>query len=455
MKLRIIFSLLIVFVGLSIALAVISGVFLNWSFKKSLVCSDCNVILISIDTLRADHLGIYGYRRGTSPNIDKFFKDGLVFTNHITQSLVTLPSHMSIMTSLYPQEHGEMLLTSPVLSFNFKTIAEIFKKEGFATAGFYNGSGHLDPKFGFGRGFDEYIVTGGTTPVLERLERLAKSQQKFFAFFHSGGPHDPYVVKKAYADKFVDPNYRGKIDSDPKNYQKLPFSAQSKLFWDTVDKNSKEDIRHLIDLYDAEILRSDEDLGRLFSKLKESGLVDKTIVILTADHGEEFSEHGEFKHMQLYDEVLRVPLLIRNPDIKKGVKIGALTQNIDIFPTVLNFLGMPEVAGISGKSLVPLINGEENEINKFTISQWSQLTAIRTDQWKLILSRGKSQELYNIAQDSKEDANVIGEFPNVARGLENQLLGVLKTAVQYEYKDAPGTKIDEETRKKLIKEGYF
>lgn len=420
-------------------------------------CLNCNVILISVDTLRADHLEIYGYKRVTSPNIDRFFKDGLIFLNHISQSANTLPSHMSLFTSLYPQEHGVRLLTDPPLKKSYKTIAEILKENGYATLGLYTGSDHLDPQFGFERGFDSYLP-GSTNEdfVLKELSELQRKNKKFFLFLHPYNPHDPYIVPKKYSQKFTDPDYQGKIDSSLRNYPEDAILDLKKLtneFWAKVDSQSPEDIKHLQDLYDAEIFLTDEKLRQLFSQLEEDNQLDKTIVILTSDHGEEFFEHGQKKHQQLYDEVIKIPLLIRYPK-NPQLKTAAITQNIDIAPTILDLLDLPDGVGFSGKSLLPLIVGATDKVNDYTISQWSYSTAIRTLEWKLLLYQGKDKEFYNLKTDPGEKVNVIKKYPEIAEALKRELNRVFKK-VDFEPPVLPPQNLDKETRERLFKEGYF
>ena len=445
-----------VFLGFVVSLGLSSYLLGWWSFpQKDFLCKDCNVILISIDTLRQDHLGIYGYSRETSPNIDRFFRDGAVFLNHISQAPNTLPSHMSMLTGLYPQEHKVRILTDEPLSSSYQTMAEILKKNGYTTVGLTTGSQHLDSKFGFNRGFDQYIPYGSKLETtLEFLDQFAKEKKKFFLFLHPFNPHDPYVVPSSFSQKFVDPNYQGNIDSDPKNYAGLSFPEAHELFWAKVNQNDETDIKHLIDLYDAKILKTDELLGEIFSKLEETGQLDKTIVVLTADHGEEFLEHGHFRHVSLFDEVIKIPLLIRHPKLSGATKFNGLSQNVDLLPTILDFLKLPSKEKFSGKSLTPAFRKPNETIDQFAIAQGVQMTAVRTLEWKLLIEKGEGKKLFYLKTDPREKNNVIGKFPNVVGNLEKQFQSV-PGEIQFKYETPAFQDLDEKTREKLIKEGYF
>lgn len=425
--------------------------------KNKYSCKNCNVILISVDTLRADHLGIYGYKRNTSPNIDSFFNNSIIFTNHISQSNNTLASHMSMFTSLYPQQHGVVLLTDPPLAESITTLPQLLKANGYNTIGFYDSSNHLDSKFGFNRGFDKYEAdrTLGNPLILSDLEELKKSKRKFFIFLHPAkNPHDPYLVSESTVKNFIGNKYKGRINANPTDYYGLYFNEAHKKFWENVDKNSPEDIKYLVNLYDAEILETDKFLKRLFLLLEENNQLNNTIVILTADHGEEFMEHGGFLHTKLYDEILQVPLLIRHSNQKTPLRISALTQSVDITPTILDLLGISIKRGFSGKSLVPLLIGKKGKINSSTISQWTTLTAVRTPEWKLIFGDGTPKELYNIKTDTKERDNRITIFPQVVQNLTEEAIRKLGT-IRYEYRIPPGLNLDENKKKKLIETGYF
>lgn len=425
------------------------------SLRKAPLCPDCNIILISIDTLRPDHLGIYGYNRPTSPNIDRFFGSSTVFLNHFSQSSITLPSHMSIITSLYPQKHGAMVLYSPPIEASVKTLPQILKENGYTTIGLHNGGLYLEPQFGFARGFDYYGGEGlELKAIFEALDK-AKMGQKLFLFLHPENPHDPYVVPESYAKRFTNPNYAGKIDSEPASLANAStFDEARELFWSKVDKNDPRDIAHLVDLYDAKIAQADEFLGKVFTYLQQNRLFDNSIIILTSDHGEEFGEHGGFLHIRLYDETIKVPLLLKLPGQEKRLPLSPLTQNIDLAPTILELVGVTAEANFSGQSLVPATTGQAQEVNQYIIAQWTATTAIRTREWKLILESGKARELYHLGQDPAEKINLIGRFPVQAQELEKKLLAVLGE-VRFDYSVPPGVELEEETRKKLIEEGYF
>ncbi len=322
-------------------------------------------ILISIDTLRADHLGCYGHDRDTSPFIDSLAARGALFENAYAQLPGTLPSHMSIFTGLYPAEHG-VYPPDGVLSQQIKTLPEMLSAHGFRTAGHTEG-GYVHGSYGFARGFAEfsdesYEVECDIERTLARgmgfLEDLDENE-RWFLFLHTYTVHDPY------------PDVRS-----PDGYH-FPIKTYGKPFWpggppeDSVEPTGP----HLAELnrrdvmpgaevldyyraaYDAQIRYLDDLLRDFFVGLEDLGLADDVTVVLTSDHGEEFAEHGRLLHEQVYRETLHVPLIVVHPDLKSGRRIPELVQSIDIAPTILELAGAEQPAPVSGRSLLPLLAG--------------------------------------------------------------------------------------------------
>ncbi len=324
-------------------------------------------ILISIDTLRADHLGCYGHDRETSPFIDSLAERGVLFENAYAQLPGTLPSHMSIFTGLYPAEHG-VYPPNGVLSERIKTLPEILSAHGFRTAGHTEG-GYMHGSFGFARGFAEFSdqayevecdverTLGRATDFLERLGE----DERFFLFLHTYAVHDPY------------PDARS-----PEIYH-FPIKTYSKPFWPgeppagsveptgplLVEVNRRgvmppeEVLDYYRAVYDAQIRYLDDLLRDFFARIDELNLSDEVTVVLTSDHGEAFAEHGRLLHEQAYRETLHVPLIVVHPDFTAGRRIPELVQSIDIAPTLLELAGAPHPGPISGRSLLPLLRGSE------------------------------------------------------------------------------------------------
>ena len=317
------------------------------------------IILISLDTLRADHLGVYGYHRNTSPSIDAFAKESIVFENAVVQAPNTLPSHMSIMTSLYPSFHGVGRLSTP-LSDEYLTLAELLKEGGYQTAAFTDG-GYVSKLFGFNRGFDIYDDQGGGfANILPKVEKWLNFNQSkpFFLFIHSYDIHSPYNPPLPYNSMFHDFPYTGSLI--PSN-RTLGLALEEKKL-----RLNNEDLRHFIALYDGGIRYTDEKIFGFLSYLRDSGLLDQSLIIITSDHGEEFKEHGSLLHGQLYYRPnLHVPLIIRNPTYpKKEIRIKNLVRSIDLLPTILDISRLPAHPKAQGESLLPLIKRHRSYLNE-------------------------------------------------------------------------------------------
>lgn len=422
-----------------------------------------NVILISIDTLRADHLGTYGYQRNTTPNIDQLAADGVVFTEAHANACNTLASHMTMMTGLLVPSHD---VTLPVMSGRrgtesvkalareHKTLAERFKAAGYRTARFVHSRDYfLDPALGFGRGVDEIHPLGlddprGAAEIRKWLDENAGGG-RFFLFIHSKRPHAPYVTPSPY-DRLFDPEYRGPIIGNEEKFAavmeketlgRLDRSSipgilpDHNVFLRRINRNNPGDIRHLMALYDGAIFYADALLGEVFEKLREKNLLRNSIVVITSDHGEEFMEHGRTYHHQPTREVLHVPLIVRFPGSEalppERKRISRLAQTADIVPTILDLAGAPVTSGpgskIDGKSLKPLIDGRTSEeIHPELFAHHSLLhdtprASVLTTRWKLIRAAGRRDRLYNVAIDPAEKRDVSRENPEIVTELSDRL----------------------------------
>jgi arylsulfatase A-like enzyme len=316
-----------------------------------------NVILLSIDTLRADHLGCYGYREDTSPHIDAFAREGVRFARTYAASNTTLPSHASMMTSLYPGTHkAEVMRFAPVPE-EVTTLAEVLHAAGYRTAAVVD-DGELDPIWGLNQGFETYAVApveGFRTILplaLERLEALKK--EKFFLFLHTYDVHTPYRPTPEDLDSFF-AHYQGAFAPPIDDDLSRAVSGQ----YVRTDLN---DIRFIEASYDACIRWTDVQVGRLLAHLRELGLDKNTIVIITADHGEGFNEHGKVAthRYDLYDELLRVPLVVRLPDGALGGSVFDYNVSlVDLMPSLLPLLMLPYDGPMQGKNILPLLEGKE------------------------------------------------------------------------------------------------
>ncbi|RMD83358.1 MAG: hypothetical protein D6815_06770 [Candidatus Dadabacteria bacterium] len=324
-----------------------------------------NVILISIDTLRADHVGAYGYPLPTTPHIDQFFSSGTVFENAYAQAPWTLPSHMTMITGQHVSTHGARIY--PVTAFGYvdrlpdeaTTIAEILRDHGLKTAAFTMG-GYVGRAWGFDQGFETFRETSSWR-IGEALDYAlpwleTHHQKPFFLFVHGLDPHR-YDPPRTFKD-IPAPRYGGPLSAirrrDPQYLERL-------VSGDGLDAPAKSDLEYLEYLYDSEVRNADEELGRLFAAIERLGLTSDTAVILTSDHGESFAEHGTTGHaFNLYDPVLRVPMLIRVAGSPAPPPhVATRVQLVDLAPTIIDLLGLPQSAtrGMQGRSLLPLLSG--------------------------------------------------------------------------------------------------
>ncbi len=381
------------------------------------------VILISIDTLRADHLGCYGYERPTTPALDRLAAEGVRFARATAPSPWTIPSHASMLTGLLPPGHG-MLDFDRQLPPEVRNLGEILKGHGFESAAFIN-INYLLPASGLTRGFDRvvYHPTRGEGGVQTRSapravatveEALARSDERpFFWFVHTFDVHTDYRPDAAHREAFVRP-YDGGLDGSTKTLNRV---RQGEL------AASAEDIAHARDLYDAGIRQLDDVLGGLFAFLEETGLADETLVVVTSDHGEEFLEHGSVLHGRtLYDEVIRVPLLIRGPGVPRGRVVEQPVQLVDVVPTLLALLGLPPAPDLDGRDLSRLWSAGGGPAPEAVVAEaapWKLWTGSRAHfvsvtlgDHKLIheLESGESR-LFDLARDPGERHDLAAEQP--------------------------------------------
>jgi arylsulfatase A-like enzyme/Flp pilus assembly protein TadD len=396
---------------------------------------EVNVLLITIDTLRADYLGCYGRRAIATPNIDALAARGVRFEQAIAQVPLTAPSHASILTGTYPQVHKVRDMGGFILDEKVPTLATILGSAGFETAAFV-GSAVLGRYYRLNRGFTTYgdeMTVGGdpkkipgvvaevrgeivTQRALAWLDKLAS--RSFFLWVHYYDPHFPYDPPEPY---------RGRYPKDP---------------------------------YGGEVAYTDGQVGNLLEALKSRNIQDRTLVILLADHGEGLGDHGEYTHgVFLYDSTVHVPLIIAGPRVPAGRTVPQQVRSIDLLPTVTDYLGLPAGEGVQGSSLLPaLLEGKPPRTNfcymetlyPKTQMAWSELRGIRTDEWKLIVA--PKAELYRLPDDSSELRNVVGKFPADADSLKKRLLEISKpldgsTTIQPQF-------VSDERQRELNSLGY-
>jgi arylsulfatase A-like enzyme len=342
------------------------------------------VVLISLDTLRADHLGLDGYERDTSPNLDSFARDdAVIFEAAFAQSTYTLPSHMSIMTGLYPEAHGVLtpLTTAPDgtqrrprLSKAIATLAETLADDGFATTAFTDGL-MMDGRYGFDRGFDEYRDLNHDEGERNGFRKFRDdvhawvsehSSRDFFLFLHTYDTHSPYIAPEPFRSRFSGtPTGRQRPSGSLLHANMFRIHAAMHL-------HQYPTLQDLIDIYDGGIAFVDHEVGRLFEHLKREGLWEQALIIVTSDHGELFLENNLLIGHGLgsYNEEIRIPLLIKFPGSKfAGRRIDHVVESIDVLPTILTALGLRVPDYVQGQDLLAGIErGEWSKRHAFGVS---------------------------------------------------------------------------------------
>lgn len=362
-----------------------------------------NILFISIDTLRADHLGAYGYKRPTSPRIDEFAKTAVVFEQAHSAASWTLPSLTSLMTSLYTSTHGMRKIESR-LDPSFHTLAELVRNSGYDTA-MVASHYFLASQYGLQKGFTHVdsrllqmdMIEGITSPYITekgvewlREKAAVRDGWPWFLWLHYFDPHDKYLPHPGYSEKFG--------------------------------------MKAEMDLYDGEIAFTDDYVGRVLDELARLKLDEDTIVIVVADHGEEFMEHGCTRHgNNLYEETVRVPLMIRVPGFHP-TRVEPVIATVDLMPTLLELCGVRIDYPIEGKSLVSVLRGEPEPARE-AVSEvyWhdkQDMKSLRRDGWKYIDHRFDTQKLdllFSIPFDPAEDDDLSSTDKITTKNLRDEL----------------------------------
>ncbi|UCE60056.1 MAG: sulfatase-like hydrolase/transferase [Phycisphaerales bacterium] len=372
---------------------------------KSGAAAGYNVLVITLDTTRADHLGCYGAENAETPFLDGIAENGIVYADAVTPVPVTLPSHAAMFTGLYPPNNGVRNNGTFDLKQEYVTLAEVLKRSGYETAAFI-AAFVLAARTGINQGFDtfddevdptgaekghDFINERNATAVTDsavRWFRNRKATKPFFAWVHYFDPHQPYLPPEPYASRFP---------RDP---------------------------------YAAEIAYADEQVGRLMTTVRELGYADRTIFLVLGDHGEGLDEHGEKTHaMLVYDSVMHVPLILSCPGIFQGPHVvdDVVVSTVDVFPTVLDLLGVPYIGPCDGISLLAGLDRERvvyvETMVPYLDMSWAALFGLRRHQDKYILA--PRQEYYDLRNDPKELTNLFVDPPGLAATARDELVAML------------------------------
>jgi arylsulfatase A-like enzyme len=408
---------------------------------------------VSIDTLRPDHLGAYGYSRPTSPEIDRFREEAVLFEQVVAHAPSTLSSHASMFTSLLPPHHGASVLNRSAIAPSVTLLAEVLRDAGFATASF-NGGGQLHPVWGLARGFDVYDSFAesegdrlGEDTFRERLGAAREwlesvGDEPFFLFLHTYEVHHPYTPEPGRM-ALMDAGYAGKLPGQISIRVLEKINAGTKAL-------RPGDLEHIVAAYDAEISSADAGFADLLALLRDLGRYDSSLIILTSDHGEAFGERGRvgWHGDTLYDEQLRIPLVVRLPGGRlSGTTVKEQVRGVDLAPTILTLLGLPVPDDFSGAAIdmaaravgdppsaLAGIDGSPNEL------------AVRTPRWKWYRGR-----LYDLAADPGELTDVAPGHPEVEQDLSGRLADLMRSR---EHAGATPIEVDEDLRERLKALGY-
>jgi arylsulfatase A-like enzyme len=397
-----------------------------------------DIVLITIDALRADHLGMYGYDRPTSPNLDALAGESAVVRHHIAQAPYTKASMATLLTGRFPSSHktytvsasfgeamtghvaGDLPVTD-VLDSRLWTLPAALKSVGYTTIGLTTNP-FLLKEFGFANGFGQYQFLSGkgefATAREVTREALAKlgqhDGQPVFLWMHLMEPHSPYAPPAGIRARFPP--------------RRPPQPAPREVIPPWLDPGGPLDARHYEALYDGEIADVDAALGEFFAVLRRSNRWEQMVVVVTSDHGEEFFDHGGFEHNStLYDEMLRVPLLIKSPGLHPGMR-EIQTQSVDLAPTLARAAGAEVPADLAGADLGPVLQGGVASEPVAFAERPGDRYAIRTHEWKLISTLEGHDELYHLSVDPHERDNGLQANPQRATRLREQLNAVLAGA---------------------------
>jgi arylsulfatase A-like enzyme/Tfp pilus assembly protein PilF len=394
-----------------------------------------NILIISIDTLRADRVGAYGHKQASTPALDRLAARGIRFTNASTTTPLTLPAHSSLFTGLFPEGHGVRDNGGFYLGADAVTLAELLKARGYRTGGFV-GAFVLDGRWGVSQGFDTYFdefdLSKSDLPGLDAIQRrggevvdraaewlAGDAGRPFFAFVHLYDPHTPYEAPEPFRSRFT----------------RTPEGS-----------------------YDAEVAYADFQVDRIVQALDRAGELDRTIIIALGDHGEALGGHGEQTHgFFVYEETIRIPLVIAGPGLPSRV-VAEPVRIVDVLPTALELAGASAPSDVQGRSLVAAMNGTRLDLLAYSESWyprhhygWSELRAVQDGRYKFV--QAPRPELYDLQLDPRETVNIIDKQPATAQALGRALDDLVARTSRETGSQAPQP-VDPEVEERLRALGY-
>ncbi len=370
-----------------------------------------NVILISIDTLRADHTSLYDSGRHTTPNIERLGGRGVIFENAYAQAPNTAPSHTTMLSGVYPSAHlvwSHGMMPNPSLP----TLPKLFQEAGYRTAAWVQLEGMT-----YNAGFDEYhYMAKRWSYIPERPAEVVQwlrdnRDQPFFMFLHTYEPHAPYHPPEQYRAKY-DTGYDGQLRNDIIKIDELALMNSGEM------PSTQAELDHVMAMYDAEIEFIDQRLSVVFDAIEELGLSDNTVVALVSDHGEEFGERGQIgRHSYtIFNELMHIPMVFVGPGIPEGMRIETQVGNVDLAPTLLGLAGIEVPRVYQGIDLASLWNGESDEVRPVVVERPDE-QAIIAGNWKFF----SGGQLYDLATDPGETVDVSEANPTQTAFLRDQL----------------------------------
>ena len=437
-------------------------VFVSFYFKQD---TFPNLVLITLDTVRADYLGCYGHSSTVSPNLDRLAKNSVVFERAYSTAPFTGPSHASILTSQHPSTHGIVFNghRSPTrLTTESSTIANHLHEAGYSTAAFVS-VGCLDKKYGFDQGFAVYErikknyahENGGWGKEVSELAKKwlnQNYQSPFFLWVHYFDPHLNYICPSSIYEEL-----------------EIPLSLIFRTELNNIRMRKESPPPNIQNAYRAEVYEMDKYIGELLETLDSLNLRSSTVIAVVADHGEYLGEHGFYDHHSLYEEVIRVPMMIAVPDMGKTTRRKDIVSTIDLVPTLLPILGVDSLDSAQGRDLLKPSASEKNipvfsEWRNFKIlNKYYQprpedfLISVQHQQYKLIFSMISTggNKVFDLVNDPGENENLVNEKPDLAKQLEQLISLHVRNDLPSELMSTEGIQISSESMEMLKALGYI